>query len=108
MAATRSVPECSASAIRPSEPVARPAASLTATRTTAATTDSSAVRSWPLCASGAGVDGSTTVIGVSQASVALGSADLPMLQSVVLFEPYNGWRLVVRGLFRGGGRVARV
>src|SRR3954447_15797593 len=49
-AATRSVPECSASAIRPREPDARPAPSLTATSTTAAKTETSAVRCWPFAA----------------------------------------------------------
>jgi hypothetical protein len=43
-AATRSVPECSASETSPRLPVARPVASLMATRAAAATTDTSAVR----------------------------------------------------------------
>src|SRR4051794_24962035 len=45
-AATKSVPECAASAMRPRDPVTRPVTSLTATRNTAATTLSSAVRIW--------------------------------------------------------------
>ena len=45
-AATRSVPEWAASARRPSEPVTRPVASLTATRNAAASTLNSAVRCW--------------------------------------------------------------
>src|SRR3954452_10007177 len=43
-AATRSVPECIASATRPRLPVSRPVTSLRTTRTAAAKTDSSAVR----------------------------------------------------------------
>src|SRR3954464_8573174 len=43
-AATRSVPECIASATRPRLPVSRPVTSLRTTRTPAAKTDSSAVR----------------------------------------------------------------
>src|ERR671929_1146292 len=52
IAATRSVPECAASAIRPSDPVSRPVTSLRATRNAAATTLNRAVRCWARTAVG--------------------------------------------------------
>jgi hypothetical protein len=51
-AATRSVPECSASATSPSEPEARPVASLRATSAPAATTEKSALRCCGVMAKG--------------------------------------------------------
>ena len=49
-AATRSVPECAASESRPRLPVARPVTSLSAMRTTAAATETRAIRRWGLTA----------------------------------------------------------